>query len=201
LKLSQHKNHPEPTEIFRTYQNSGSLGPEQCLHLFSERLREYDANVTFAQSSAVQEALSRILDADPSSVDSPWIVADGFPSDWLPPAAAFLHEAEATTDDLNRCAGVITTCSAGIALTGTIVMQHGPGEGKRQTSLLPDRHLCVIPSSLVVETVPQAFKMLAAAANRPLTFISGPSATADIEMTRIRGVHGPRHLDVIMVGD
>lgn len=187
----------------REYRRSSTLDREQCLLLFAERLREYDASVTFAQQNAVAEAIAAITappQAQPPTEPQPsWIVADGFPAPWLPSTLSIQWEPQATVDDLNQCSGVISTCSAGIALTGSIVLQHGPGEGRRQTSLLPDRHLCIIHASQVVETVPEAFDRLAAAATRPLTFISGPSATADIEMTRIRGVHGPRHLDVVIL--
>jgi L-lactate dehydrogenase complex protein LldG len=79
------------------------------------------------------------------------------------------------------------------------VLTHGPGEGARRLTLVPDRHLCILRAEQVVETVPDAFDRLAPYATHPLTFISGPSATADIEMTRIRGVHGPRFLDVVLV--
>ena len=95
--------------------------------------------------------------------------------------------------------GVLTGCSLGIATTGTIVLRHGPGEGRRALTLIPDYHLCVVLADQVVETVPEAFRVLAASRSALVTTISGPSATADIEMTRIRGVHGPRTLDVIVV--
>jgi len=86
-----------------------------------------------------------------------------------------------------------------IALTGTIVLQNVPGQGPRKLSLIPDYHLCVVYENQIVETVSEAFHRLAATSTLPTTFISGPSATADIEMTRIKGVHGPRFLDVIIV--
>lgn len=196
IKQSQHAYNLQTSDVDRAYQHSGNLSSEERLHLFTERLHEYDATVTFVDPASVAESIANIT-AQPAS--HPWVVADGFPPELLPQSGSFLWESQATIDDLNQCAGVLTTCTAGIALTGSIVLQHGQGEGVRQTSLLPDRHLCVIYASQVVETVPEAFGRLASAATRPLTFISGPSATADIEMTRIRGVHGPRQLDVILV--
>lgn len=199
IKLSRHGDGSPRTATGRTYRRASTLDRQQCLDLFAERLREYDANVVFTDSDTLQASIGRILEFGSTEPVSPWVVAEGFPSTWLPSSGSLLWEPTATVDELNRCSGVVTTCSAGIALTGTIVMQHSLGEGKRQTSLLPDRHLCVIQSSQVVETVPEAFSMLALAATRPLTFISGPSATADIEMTRIRGVHGPRRLDVVII--
>jgi L-lactate dehydrogenase complex protein LldG len=201
IKQSRHSYESQPATINRSYQRAGTLDRQQCLDLFAERLREYDANVIFTNRDTLQDAIGRILELGSTEPVSPWVVAEGFPFSWLPSSDSLLWEATATVDDLNRCSGVVTVCSAGIALTGTIVLQHGSGEGKRQTSLLPDRHLCVVQSSQVVETVPEALNILAPAAKRPLTFISGPSATADIEMTRIRGVHGPRRLDVVIINN
>jgi L-lactate dehydrogenase complex protein LldG len=182
------------------YQRAGMRTPEERLALFVERLREYDADVIRVEAAGAATAVARLLAAAANGA-APWVVADGFPAPWLAESPAALSESEVGVDQLNQCAGVVTTCTAGVAVTGTLVLQHGAGEGRRRTTLLPDRHLCVIRASQVVETVPEAFARLAQSAARPLTFISGPSATADIEMTRIRGVHGPRHLSVIVVED
>ncbi len=201
IKQSRHGYDSQFAALDRRYQRYSTLDRQKCLDLFTERLREYDASVILTQRANLQEAIRKVIEVDTPPAGPPWVVAQDFPSPWLPSSASVLWEADAALDDLNQCSGVVTACSAGIAITGTIVMQHGPGEGKRQTSLLPDRHLCVIEASQVVETVPEAFSKLAPAATRPLTFISGPSATADIEMTRIRGVHGPRHLHVIIISN
>lgn len=192
-----HASNQHASEIARKYQRSGTLSADERLHLFVKRLHDYDATVTRTDIAGLPHAIASITALHASKN---WIVADSFPADWLPASGNFLQESQANIDDLNQCAGVLTTCTVGIAITGSIVLQHGPGEGKRQTSLLPDRHLCVIQASQVVEAVPEAFDRLAPAATHPLTFISGPSATADIEMTRIRGVHGPRQLDIILLG-
>ena len=101
--------------------------------------------------------------------------------------------------ELDRFDGLISGCTVAIALTGTIVLQNAPAQGPRKLSLIPDYHLCVVFADQIVETVPEAFDRLAATATLPTTFISGPSATADIEMTRIKGVHGPRFLEVLIV--
>lgn len=199
LRHSREAHTSEAATLPRNYRRTTTLDSEERLHLLAERLRDYDASVAFVQPGAVAEAVAAILAARDSIAGPPWVVADGFPRDWLPSTASIQWESQTSVDDLNACSGVITLGSVAIALTGTIVLQHGSGEGRRQTSLLPDRHLCILQSSQVVETVPEAFERLADAAARPLTFISGPSATADIEMTRIRGVHGPRHLEVLIV--
>ena len=93
----------------------------------------------------------------------------------------------------------MTGATLAIAETGTIVLQNVPGQGRRAPTLVPDYHLCVVRAGDVVETVPEAMAKLAASASLATTFVSGPSATADIEMTRIKGVHGPRFLDVILI--
>jgi L-lactate dehydrogenase complex protein LldG len=101
--------------------------------------------------------------------------------------------------ELDRCDGVITGCTAAVALTGSLLLTHGEREGRRAISLIPDYHLCVVFTSQIVETVPEGLRRLGAFNRRPITTIAGSSATADIEMIRVKGVHGPRTLDVILV--
>ena len=111
----------------------------------------------------------------------------------------FTPDAGLSFDDLDCSEGVLTGCSFAIANTGTIVLRHAAGEGRRALTLIPDYHLCVVLAGQVVHTVPEALRGVAEGRPALLTTISGPSATADIEMTRIRGVHGPRTLDVVLV--
>lgn len=182
--------------IPRTYIRAGSLDPEARLHLFLERLRDYDTHVVETDSASVPGTILGILR---SNGQKKVIAADGLPPHLLPPEFTFLPERQATIEDLNDCDGIVTLCTVAIAWTGTITLTHGPGEGARRLTLLPDRHLCIVRADQVVETVPETIDRLAPSSAPLLTFISGPSATADIEMTRIRGVHGPRSLDVVLV--
>lgn len=193
---SQSEPDAEYAAIPRAYIRAGRLDADARLHEFKERLRDYDSNVVESSTASLSAAIAEILKGHRQKKV---VVAHGFAQEILPGGFAFIPEREASLDDLNTCDGIITVCTVAIAFTGTIVLTHGPGEGARRLTLLPDRHLCVVRAEQIVETVPEAMDRLAPFATRPLTFVSGPSATADIEMTRIRGVHGPRFLDVVLV--
>jgi L-lactate dehydrogenase complex protein LldG len=125
----------------------------------------------------------------------------GLPAEWLPEGFEFAVADGFDAYQLDKTDGVLTGCTVAIAETGSMVLQNAPAQGPRALSLVPDYHLCVVFASQIVATVPEAFDRILASSMLPTTFISGPSATADIEMTRIKGVHGPRHLDVLLVGD
>jgi len=194
--LGDCRSQPAHPPVPRNYMRAGQLDPEARLQLFLDRLRDYDSHVVETTPAALPSTIAAILR---EHQQKKVIAAEGLPLEILPHDFTFLWEQEADLQDLNDCDGMITTCTVAIARTGTIVLTHGPGEGARRLTLLPDRHLCIVRAEQVVETVPEAFHRLAAFAKSPLTFISGPSATADIEMTRIRGVHGPRFLDAVLV--
>ena len=101
--------------------------------------------------------------------------------------------------ELDQMTGIVTGCAVAIAETGTIILDGSPGQGRRAITLVPDYHLCIVGASQVVHLVPEAVARLAGTATRPLTWISGPDATSDIELQRVEGVHGPRTLEVILV--
>jgi L-lactate dehydrogenase complex protein LldG len=182
--------------IPRTYTRQGALDAEGRLRLLEERLRDYDTHVVETDAASLPRTIASVLREHNQKIV---IAADGLPAEILPGDFAFIPERSASLDELNSCDGIVTLCAVAIAFTGSIVLTHGPGEGARRLTLLPDRHLCVVRAEQIAETVPEAIDRLAPFAAHPLTFISGPSATADIEMTRIRGVHGPRFLDVVLV--
>lgn len=177
--------------IERPYQQTASMDRAKILKMFAERLHEYDAHVTEATEQTLSAAIADVLRGNHQKSA---IVANNLSQQFLPEGFLYQPESSATTDDLNTAEGSICACEAAIAHTGTIVIKDA-----RKLTLLPDRLLCVVYENQIVETVPEAFARLQPFASEPLTFLSGPSATADIEMTRIRGVHGPRFLDVVLV--
>jgi len=125
----------------------------------------------------------------------------GLPVGWLPQGFVFEDATGMDAHEMDKTQGILTGCTVAIAETGSIVLQNAAAQGPRILTLVPDYHLCVVFTSQIVVTVPEAFDRIETTSALPTTFISGPSATADIEMTRIKGVHGPRFLDVLLVDD
>lgn len=180
----------------RDYVQTSTLTLSACLDLFVNRLRDYDADVYRCAERQIAEA---VRDAMTKRGKSELLIPPDLPRDWLADVFRFVADTDLGYDEIDASQGVLTGCAVAIALTGTIVLRHSPGEGRRALTLIPDYHLCVVFANQVLETVPQSIREMAAFNNVPLTTISGPSATSDIEMTRIKGVHGPRTLDVILV--
>ncbi len=173
------------------------------IETFVERVEDYQATVVRCAASELPAAVAAGLAA--TGADSV-VVPTGLDPAWLAEAAGVRFVTEnagpLSNDELNRTDGVVTASAVGIAETGTIVLDHGPDQGRRALTLVPDRHVCVVRAEQVVSGVPEAVARLrpSIAARRPLTWISGPSATSDIELSRVEGVHGPRQLYVIVVG-
>jgi L-lactate dehydrogenase complex protein LldG len=180
----------------RDYARTGALDADARLALFADRLREYDAGVHLAAATSIASTIGAIL---ASRNRRRILISDDCPLSWLPAQVEFIKGNALSPRELDSFDGVLTGCTIAIALTGSLVLQNSPAQGPRSLSLVPDYHLCVVFAGQIVETVPEAFDRLKPTATLPTTFISGPSATADIEMTRIKGVHGPRFLDVIVV--
>ncbi len=165
-------------------------GPDADLvGLFCERVADYRAVVERCEASDLATWVAAAL-ADNARV----VVADGLDLD-VPGA---VRDDGLSAADLDALDGVVTRARLGIAETGTIVLDHGPGQGRRALTLVPDLHVCIVEADQIVADVPDAFALLDP--TRPLTWVSGPSATSDIELDRVEGVHGPRTLHVIVVG-
>lgn len=177
-------------------------GAEATLDLFAENVADYRATVLRVAPAEVGRALSGVLrDLGRRSV----VVPEGLDPQWkqaLAEVATIIPEAEATSSRvLDQVEAVVTASAVGIATTGTIVLDHGPDQGRRELTLIPDTHVCVIRDDQVVHDVHEAVVRLRGEAHkgRPLTWVSGPSATSDIELQRVEGVHGPRTLVVVLV--
>ena len=183
-------------ELVRTYRRKAALGREGVLELLEARLRDYDAQVIRAVKADVARSVAGLL---AGRKVRKMVVPIGIEAEWLPGGVEFVVDTGLSAADLDCVDGVMTGAAVAIAETGTVVLQHVPGQGRRVATLVPDYHLCVVRVEDVVETVPEAMERLQGTAEVATTFVSGPSATADIEMTRIKGVHGPRFLDVILV--
>ncbi|MFE2262381.1 LutC/YkgG family protein [Streptomyces griseosporeus] len=171
---------------------------EETVELLAENLAEYRAVVHRCAEGELAGVVARLLDARGSGSV---LVPPGLDAGWL--AASEVRQvadrAQSTPEELDRVDSVVTGCALAIAETGTIVLDGSPDQGRRRITLVPDHHICVVRvPEQVVSSVPQALERLDPA--RPLTWISGPSATSDIELDRVEGVHGPRTLEVVLVG-
>jgi L-lactate dehydrogenase complex protein LldG len=176
--------------------------------LFAERAADYRAVVERVPADGLADAVARVL-----AGVSRFVVPDGLPPEWLaglPDSAAdkpagLGQQERIVRDDpllsareLDRIFGVVTGCAVAIAETGTIILDHGPGQGRRALTLVPDFHLVVVRADQVAADIAGALARLDP--GRPHTLISGPSATSDIELIRVEGVHGPRNLHVLIAG-
>ncbi|CAM5289423.1 LUD domain-containing protein [Streptomyces tanashiensis] len=189
---------PEAEPVARDYRTSHTPDdPDALLDLLHENLADYRAHVHRTTPDGLAGLLARLLaERGARSV----VVPPGLPGEWLSAAEVELRsdEPRATPYELDGTDAVVTGCAVAIAETGTIVLDGGPGQGRRALTLVPDLHLCVVRApEQVVASVPLALPRLDPA--RPLTWISGPSATSDIELDRVEGVHGPRTLEVVLV--
>jgi len=190
---------PSDVPVARDYRQGGVPSGPDLVARFAERVAEYKATVrrvtaaelagAIAQSCAARAIRRLVLPID-------------LPEDWAPADVELLRDEGLSNADLDTSDGVLTGCALGVAQTGTIILDGGPAQGRRAISLLPDYHLCVVRADQIVDLVPEAIARLTNAvrvARRPLTLIAGPSATSDIELNRVEGVHGPRTLEVLIV--
>jgi L-lactate dehydrogenase complex protein LldG len=169
--------------------------------LFAERAADYRAVVEQVLEPGLPAAIAKVLAERAAAAPGPFVVPAGLPPGWLTELPPGLELARDTpplpTAELDQMAAVVTGCAVAIAETGTIILDHGPGQGRRALTLVPDFHLVIVRASQVYADLADAFARLEPA--RPHTLISGPSATSDIELIRVEGVHGPRNLHVLLV--
>ncbi|MEU3888787.1 lactate utilization protein C [Streptomyces sp. NPDC029041] len=171
----------------------------ETVELLAENLADYRALVHRTDAGGLAALIAGLLEQHgsasvlvPPGLDEEWLTATG--------VRRVPDRAESTPDELDRVDSVVTACAVAIAETGTIVLDGSPDQGRRRITLVPDHHICVVRvPGQVVSSVPQGLERLDP--GRPLTWISGPSATSDIELDRVEGVHGPRTLEVILVGE
>lgn len=190
---------PTASEIPRDYRQAGDHQPgdAELLELLTDRLVDYKATVQRCAATEVTNTVVAMLDA--RSVGRLVVPANAVVdlTGWAGEAVIDRPETPLDVATLDAADGVLTGCAVAIAETGTIVLDASPDQGRRAITLVPDYHLVVVRADQVVQTVPEALTRLDP--RRPLTWISGPSATSDIELSRVEGVHGPRTLDVVLV--
>ncbi|MBM7051993.1 MULTISPECIES: LUD domain-containing protein [unclassified Rothia (in: high G+C Gram-positive bacteria)] len=195
-------DHPQPAEPVRNYRKVSDKSEEEVLEMLIDRLVDYKANVYQETEETIAERVSELL-----GKSSRYVVPTGLKSEWLPKDTAartrLVDSGNAKKSgalgvrELDAVDAVVTSSTVSCAETGTIFLTSNPDEGRRAITLVPDHHICVVPIDTVVELIPEAIKRTNF--DQPVTMISGPSATSDIELIRVEGVHGPRTLDVIIL--
>ncbi len=191
---------PVPAPIPREYRKTSDMPQAELIELLVDRLEDYKAHVDVVEQAELPATIAeRLKDA------ASYVVPHGIDESWLADAA-LADDARRRVDapgsvlsvtELDETSAVLTSSAVSIAESGTIVLDGTPNQGRRAISLVPDHHVCVVPASSIVRLLPEALPRMDI--TRPLTWISGPSATSDIELERVEGVHGPRRLDVIIV--
>jgi L-lactate dehydrogenase complex protein LldG len=188
---------PAEVPVARDYRHAGAPSGPDLVARFAERVAEYKATVRRVATAELPGAIAQSCAAHGVRR---LVVPTDLPEDWVPADVELLHDEHLSNADLDTSDGVLTGCALGVAQTGTIILDGGPAQGRRAISLLPDYHLCVVRADQIVDLMPEAITRLADAVRvgRPITLIAGPSATSDIELSRVEGVHGPRTLEVLI---
>lgn len=181
----------EPVAVARAYREAGTLDASEVVARFVERVEDYGATVF--RSSDPAETVAKLLTGRV-------VVAPDLPAALRPAGVELVEDYGLTARELDEIDAALTTAAAACAETGSIALDGGPGQGRRAITLVPDLHVCIVRATDIVETVPELVDRLAASARegRPIVIVSGPSATSDIELDRVEGVHGPRRLIVVV---
>lgn len=186
-----------PGPVPRAYRSVGEHAPGSAalLDLLEDRLVDYRASVERCSAEELPATLREVLDR--LAPQGRVVVPSGLPHEWTAGRDVLRDDGSATTAELDDVSGVVTGCAVAVAETGSFVLDAGADQGRRAITLVPDLHVCVVRADQVVQTVPEALTRLDP--RRPTTWVSGPSATSDIELSRVEGVHGPRTLSVVLV--
>ena len=191
---------PTPAEpLVRAYRRAGTATAHERVLRFCERVSDYHAVIRRVRSVDIGAEVTAVLKS--LAVDRTGVPPD-LPTAWRPTGLEVVDDNGLSTSALDQLDAVITGCTVGVAETGRIILAGGASEGRRALTLVPDIHLCVVLEDQIVETVPEGFdriNSLVIRQRRPITLVSGPSATSDIELSRVEGVHGPRTLIVLVV--
>ena len=198
IRFSLRSDAGAPTSVPRNYNTVGmhQPGARELVDLFEARLVDYKATVRRTTPTGIGGQVTAIL-AERARANACVVVPPGLDRRWVGAATFVVDDGAMTAAQLDETDAVLTACAVAIAETGTIVLDAAPDQGRRAISLLPDLHICVVRVEQIVENVPDALRLLDP--SRPLTLISGGSATSDIELERVEGVHGPRNLVVLIV--
>jgi L-lactate dehydrogenase complex protein LldG len=186
---------PAPPDVPRGYRTAGSRSPDAVRALFVERVADYGATAVVSDDSCAA-ATDALAERGARRI----VVPGDLPRELHPAGVEVVVDDGLSPGELDTLDGALTMCAGACAETGTIALDGGPGQGRRALTLVPDLHVCVVPAARIVETVPELIAALepSAQAGRPIVLVSGPSATSDIGLTRVEGVHGPRQLVVVV---
>ncbi|MDE3133049.1 MAG: lactate utilization protein C [Acidobacteriota bacterium] len=190
---------PSSRPVARDYRHADERPHDELVELFRERVDDYSAEVQRVDSDHLRDAITA---AAARHHGRRFVVPSGLPDAWRPAELELIDDSGLSAHDLDQLHGAITGCTVAIAETGTIALTAGGREGRRILSLVPDLHICIVGTHQIVGTVPEAITRLGEITRseaRPITLISGPSATSDIELQRVEGVHGPRRLVVLVL--
>ena len=184
----------DPVAVTRAYREVGTLDRVGVVARFVDRVEDYGATVIRSSDPALAAA---------AALNGRVVIARDLPVALRPVDVELVEDDGLTASQLDEIEAALTTCAAACAETGSIALDGGPGQGRRAITLVPDLHVCIVRLTDIVETVPELIDRLAPSARegRPIVIVSGPSATSDIELDRVEGVHGPRRLVVVLYDD
>lgn len=193
---------PTPPAVTRTYRTESEKTAPEVRQMLVGRLLDYKANVYEETASTIAARIEKLLGKSaryviPNGLDLAWLPEDSAARRHLVDSGHAKKAGSLTDRELDAVDAVVTSSTVSCAETGTIFLNASSSEGRRAITLIPDHHICVVPAETVVELIPEALRRVDQ--ERPITMISGPSATSDIELQRVEGVHGPRTLDVIIM--